>query len=407
MLKRATVSFVSFAFVALAGCSSGTHQGFTPLGTSSYSLTNAAVTVKVLHGFAGRPSDGSGHISDLVKAGNALYGTTSEGGQSNKGTVFTISPNGTGYQVLYSFKGKEDGIGSAIALTNVGGTLYGVTILGGKAGNGTVYSIDPAGTFKTLYSFKGGSDGAQPWAPMTNVRGTLYGTTTIGGANGKGTFFKISTGGTEKVLYSFGSKAEDGSKPFSPLIKLGPKFYSTTAFGGVGNVGGNGTIYSVTLGGKEAVLYRFKDEGDGDCTFGCRLTSVGGVLYGTAKLGGRSRLGSVFSVTTAGVFKTLFSSSSSSSKKSAIGGYPIGGLTNVGGLLYGTMSQNRDSQGTNGTLFSITTSGKLNVVYTFAGGNDAANPESTLLAIGNTLYGTSNHGGGSADAGTIYSVTGL
>lgn len=404
MLKRAAISFLSFSLVALAGCSSGTHQGFTPLGNSPYSLTNAAVSVKVLHGFAGRPNDGSAYISDLVKAGNVLYGTTSAGGKSDEGTVFSISPNGTGYKVLYSFKGKKDGVGSAIALTNVGGTLYGVTIVGGNKGNGTVYSIDAAGTFKTLYSFKGGSDGARPSAPLSNVRGTLYGTTASGGAKNSGTFFKISTGGMEKSLYSFGSKAEDGQKPESPLIHVGGKFYSTTAFGGVGPIGGNGTIYSVTLGGKEKLLYQFKSKSDGDCNFGCRLTNVGGVLYGTAEHGGSNGVGSVFSLTKAGVFKTLFTSSP---KNGTVGGYPIGALTNVGGLLYGTMSLNQSSKGTNGTLFSITKSGKLNVVYTFSGGNDAAVPSSTLLWIGNTLYGTSNKGGGSANAGTIYSITGL
>lgn len=406
MLKRAAVSLISFAFITLAGCSGGTHQGFTPQGNSSYALANAAATVKVLHGFTGRPNDGSALISDLVQAGNVLYGTTSAGGQSDKGTVFAISPNGTGYKVLYSFKGKKDGVGSAIALTNVGGTLYGVTILGGNTGNGTVYSIDAAGTFKTLYSFKGGKDGAKPYAPMTNVRGTLYGTTSGGGANSSGTFFKISTAGTEKVLYSFGSTAQDGVRPYSPLIHLGGKLYGTTSNGGVGAIPGNGTIYSVTLGGKEAVLYRFKDEADGDCGFGCRLTNIGGVLYGTAKDGGRYKAGSVFSVTTAGVFKTLYTSSAQ--KRGAIGGYPIGALTNVAGLLYGTMSLSRDSKNnTNGTLFSITTSGKLHAVYTFTGGNDAAMPASTLLSIGNTLYGTSNKGGGNANGGTIYSITGF
>lgn len=116
MLKRAALCFISFNFVVLAGCSGGTNQSFTPLG-NSHSLTNAAVTVKVVLGFTGRPNDGSAPISDLVKAGNVLYGTTAFGGQSDKGTVFAISPNGTRYKVLYSFKGERDGIGSAIALT--------------------------------------------------------------------------------------------------------------------------------------------------------------------------------------------------------------------------------------------------------------------------------------------------
>jgi uncharacterized repeat protein (TIGR03803 family) len=45
------------------------------------------------------------------------------------------------------------------------------------------------------------------------------------------------------------------------------------------------------------------------------------------------------------------------------------------------------------------------ILYGFAGGSDGANPDSALVNVGGTLYGTTVHGGASGD-GTIYQMTG-
>lgn len=119
----------------------------------------------MLHSFVGGATDGSTPISGLVRLGNLYYGTSGGGGAYRKGTIFSISPDGSGFALLYSFQGKEDGRGSAAGLTAVSGTLYGTTVDGGKKGHGTVFSITTGGTFTTLYSFGGGaSDGAKPMA---------------------------------------------------------------------------------------------------------------------------------------------------------------------------------------------------------------------------------------------------
>jgi uncharacterized repeat protein (TIGR03803 family) len=65
------------------------------------------------------------------------------------------------------------------------------------------------------------------------------------------------------------------------------------------------------------------------------------------------------------------------------------------------------SPGNNGTVFSVTTGGKLTTLYSFAGGDDGAKPSSGLLLLGGTLYGTTAQGGGSKNAGTIYSISGF
>lgn len=408
MFRRAAFFFVPVALSALAACASGPHSNFTPIGnTPSFALGNAAVKETVLHTFAGGAMDGATPISGLLKVGNLLYGTSGRGGSHNKGTIFSISPSGANFTVLYSFTGAQDGSGSGVGLIYLGTTLYGTTASGGANGKGTVFSITPAGAFATLYSFKGGKgDGAGPAAELTGVRGTLYGTTADGGDVGKGacsncgTVFSLSTGGQEKVLYFFGSNKDDGIGPASKLILADGKLYGTTTNGGIGGVNGKGTIFSVTTDGKEAVIYRFKDAEDGSCSFNCYLMNLNGTLYGTAYNGGANRLGSIFSITPGSALKTLYSAS----RKGNDGGNPKAALANAGGTLYGTMSEG--PVGKSGTVFSIATSGPLTRLHTFAGGTDGAKPSARLLLVGKALIGTTA-AGGSNNVGTIYSISGF
>jgi uncharacterized repeat protein (TIGR03803 family) len=96
------------------------------------------------------------------------------------------------------------------------GALYGTTIRGGAAGNGTVFKLTPPNARQTqwtesiLYSFQGGSDGAAPYVgrSLFGPLGALYGTTYRGGSAGNGTVFKLTptlreTQWIETVLYSF------------------------------------------------------------------------------------------------------------------------------------------------------------------------------------------------------------
>jgi uncharacterized repeat protein (TIGR03803 family) len=75
--------------------------------SASTHVSKNGVMEKVLHSFEGGATDGSTPISRLLQVGNLLYGTSGGGGTYNKGTIFSISPAGTGFSVLYSFQGPE------------------------------------------------------------------------------------------------------------------------------------------------------------------------------------------------------------------------------------------------------------------------------------------------------------
>ncbi|HLY01409.1 MAG TPA: choice-of-anchor tandem repeat GloVer-containing protein [Candidatus Cybelea sp.] len=170
------------------------------------------------------------------------------------------------YELLYSFRspklGPGDGAYPDSGLTNVNGTLYGTTNVGGATGIATVFSITTSGAETLLYSFKGGykGDGYWPEGNLINVDGTLYGTTVQGGANVSGTVFSISTSGNETLPYSFKGGSLDGEYPQSALINVKGTLYGTTEKGGgSGCVDGEGcgTVFSIALSGTETVLHSF------------------------------------------------------------------------------------------------------------------------------------------------------
>jgi uncharacterized repeat protein (TIGR03803 family) len=374
-----------------------------------------ASAYKVLHSFRGRRHhDGAMPLASVINIKGTLYGTTGRGGTNGVGAIFSATTTGT-EKVLYSFSGGSDGLNPNATLINVNATLYGTASsgfggTGCSADCGTVFSITTDGTEKMLYTFAGGSDGADPLGGLINVNGTLYGTTFEGGANDNGTVFSITTTGTEKVLYRFGG-GSDGANPQAGLINVNGTLYGTTYSGGGGecdNGYGCGTVFSITTDGVEKVLYSFAGGSDGDNPE-AGLINVKGTLYGTTQNGGVSHnYGTVFSVTTTGTEKVLYRFGGGSDAK-----FPQAGLINVKGTLYGSTPYGGgsgcfDSAGC-GTVFSVTTTGTEKVLYRFGGGSDGANPYASLINVMGALYGTTSLGGGYGcrhqGCGTVFAFT--
>jgi uncharacterized repeat protein (TIGR03803 family) len=262
------------------------------------------------HSFAGG-SDGSVPITSLIEVKRTLYGTTYYGGYyCHCGTVFSITPRGV-ENVLHSFSSETsstDGINPSAGLLDVHGTLYGTTQYGGSNcrgsssyGCGTVFSITTGGVENVLHSFGAGSDGVEPAAVLIEVKGMLYGTTVMTrscdlSANGCGTVFSITPGGTEEVLHSFHG-APDGGAPEASLIDVKGTLYGTTSAGGNSSCeSGCGTVFSITPGGTEKVLHRFRGGTGGDLP-DASLIDVNGTLYGTTYAGGKFGNGTVFALT--------------------------------------------------------------------------------------------------------------
>lgn len=346
------------------------HENRVSCGTV-YSISTTGA-YKTVYAFRGGARDGALPGSGLIDVNGTLYGTTESGGSKcNCGTVYSISASGA-EKVLYSFAGGSDGANPTQGnLLYMNGTLYGTTYGGGSYKLGTVYSVTTSGGEKVLHSFGYGADGAHPQWGLINLNGTMYGTTLVGGANvcgsvvhrGCGSVYSIGTSGAENVLYSFAG-GSDGAVPNGGLIDVKGTLYGTTEVGGTncpGSNGGCGTVYSITTTGTEKVLYDFRGSSDGLNPTG-PLIDIKGELYGT----------------TAGYYCCS---------------------------LFTVLSRERgDSSGSNGTVFSVTTAGTEKVLYSFTGRSDGSQqPDSPLIDVNGTLCSTTYYGGNGW--GTVFALS--
>lgn len=369
------------------------------------SVYAAKAKEKVLHSF-GKGSDGQLPAASLIDVKGVLYGTTSDGGSNSNceyengcGTVFSLDPKTGAESLLYSFgSGATDGDSPASGLIDVKGTLYGTTTAGGSTGCsgfgcGTVFAVDSStGAEGVVYSFCNRSncpDGATPSGGLIDVHGTLYGVTANGGADGFGAVFSVDPGtGTERVLHSFGS-GTDGQRPGGNLLDEDGNWYGTTFEGGANcqGAGGCGTVFSIDpKTGAETVLHSFGSGTDGQYPVG-GLIDMNGTLYGTTPNGGAYGYGTVFALELkAGVEKIVHSFGG------ADGLFPDASLIDGNGLLYGTTVEG----GTHGlgTAFSVDPeTGSERVLYSFGGGSDGQEPTVGLIDQKGTLYGTTGFGG--------------
>ncbi len=212
-----------------------TRSGGTNDSGTVFKINTGGTGYALLHSFVGGASDGLWPSGSLIIRGSMLYGMTEEGGVSNLGTIFKIKKDGTQFALLHSFAGGlSDGFWPLESLIVKGSLLCGMTEYGGADNKGTIFKVKNDGTgFILLHSFTGGaSDGQGPVGSLIVKGSLLYGMTSEGGV-GTGTLFKIKTDGTGfTLLHSFTGGDSDGSHPYGSLILKGPVLYGMTFQGG-------------------------------------------------------------------------------------------------------------------------------------------------------------------------------
>ncbi len=304
---------------------------------------------------------------------------------------------------LHNFNGTDGGNPYGGVIFDAQGNLYGAASTGGAKNAGTVFEISRAGVFSTLYTFAGGNDGSNPnAAPTLAADGSFFGTARDGSPGDSGTVFHLTAAGALSTLYSFtGNARADGGNPTAPLL-LGSdgNFYGSTASGGDNSTAAS-SIFRITPGGTFTTLYSFTFGNDGGAPYGALLQAADGSFYGTASVGGAGDAGTVFKLTPAGVFSTLYSFSGGSDGAAPEGGLILG----KDGNFYGTTSSGHAVGGGHGTVFRLTPAGALTTLYRFSGGNDGDAPEGALLLGGDgNFYGTTAYGGSGND-GTVFQLT--
>ncbi|HEY3637408.1 MAG TPA: choice-of-anchor tandem repeat GloVer-containing protein [Rhizomicrobium sp.] len=326
-----------------------------------------------MYSFAGG-TDGANPHGGVIELNGTLYGTT-------WGSVYSLDLANNTETVLYNQPG-----GTSSGLTDVEGTLYGTTETGGNGDYGTVFSYNLAAATGTIvYRFcskKLCKDGAQPIGGVIGVRGMLYGTTPMGGKYedcgvgnklGCGTVFALDPAtGVERTRLSFSNNATYGEIPLSTLLDVKGTLYGTTEYGGSGSCdNGCGTVFSLK-GNKETVLYSFQNNGTDGSYPVAGLINVKGILYGTTGGGGsygicdsrKPGCGTVFSIDPATGAETVIHAFGNGTD----GTLPLAAPVYVKGKLYGTTlgGGNTGCTGGCGTVFSIDlATGSETVEYAF------------------------------------------
>jgi len=375
----------------------------TSVASGIYTITSSpAAILNVIYNFTSSGNGGFYPYAGLVQGtdGN-LYGTANEGGSSNAGTVFKITPTGS-LTALTSFTGSNGGYPFAGLVQSTDGNFYGTTntplFNPSLTYPGTAFKITPTGTLTTLVTFSS-ANGIFPFAGLIQgTDGNFYGATFEAGSGSYGTLFKMTPTGGLTTLVSFAGA--NGGLPNANLVQGSDgNFYGMTYEGGstyvsINNLG-EGTIFRMTPAGALTTLVSFTGA-NGSYPAANLVQGIDGNFYGTTTEDNVNDDGTVFKMTPAGVLTTLVYFSSIS------GQYPNGLVQGSDGNFYGT-TEGTGSGGKDGTVFKITPAGALTTLASF----DSANGNEPLAGLvqgtdGN-FYGTTVLGG-SSNVGVIFQL---
>ncbi len=176
----------------------------------------------------GGPPNATSHPRHLIEASDGvLYGTSINGGSADRGTIYKVNKDGSGYTLLHSFN-ASDGDRPYSVIEGSDGALYGTTA-GYSSVNSILYRIDKDGSGYTVLKIFTSADGVLAFGSVTQGGdGALYGVTYDGGASSAGTIFKINHDGSGfTVLQSLPSNA---GAPYGALIEASDgKLYGSGA----------------------------------------------------------------------------------------------------------------------------------------------------------------------------------
>jgi uncharacterized repeat protein (TIGR03803 family) len=354
----------------------------------------------------------------MDKSGN-LFGANSAGGTNGWGTIFELTPNGTGgwkYTQLYDCGVRLDcAVPMGSLVLDQDGNLFGVTAFG------NVFEISPDGaggwTGSVIRAFNGGFDGSAPSPLVRDTAGNLYGTNATGGSHSLGYVFELSpAGGSWSLIHLHDFGGSDGAETTNTagnivggvIFDAAGNLYGTTGAGGSSSKcsGGCGVIFELKNQSgvwTESVLHSFGGS-DGSNPNASLFMDHAGNLYGTATSGGVDGLGVVFeSSPGSGGWTTRVLHGFTGTHLD--GAYPNAALiSDPAGNLYGTtFAGGGDLKSCQvmsdfgcGTVFELSLSAgrwKTTILHAFSGRKDGGFPGGVLLGSDGDLYGAAQSGG--------------
>jgi uncharacterized repeat protein (TIGR03803 family) len=336
----------------------------------------------------------------------ALYSTATAGGSNKGGAAYRITTAGA-LTKLFDFNLYPLPSAPLSGLTlGLDGNFYGTTSTGGTVAgraSGTVFSVTSAAVWTNLWNFTAGTDeGAPTSAPVLGPDGNFYGTTDGIYAGTYGTAYKITPKGVLTTIHAF--KFTDGSTPYALILGLDGNFYGVTRGGGVNQ---KGVIFRMSKAGAVKVLHSFAGyPNDGELPIGTLAQGNDGTLYGTTYIGGTKKWGTVFKISATGAnYQVIHNFDRTLDINDGIN--PLSGMA-IGndGNLYGTSGGGGKQNA--GSLFKITPAGTYTTLYSFcpvSGCKDGFYPQTAMVQHTNgKFYGATESGGTTVNGGEFFSL---
>ncbi len=392
--------------VTLRGSDGALYVATNASGTSGYGqifrLNADGTGYTIIHAFALFATDGFGPNNLIEGSDGVLYGTTNGGGSlTNKGCIFKLNKDGSGYAILHVFGALSDGYSPSALIEGSDGALYGTMQTGGTSQNyGVVFRMNKDGSGYTVLRYLlSSSDGSGPRGLTEGPGGALYGVTASGGTGSAGTVFKLNKDGSNFVVLKNLGGTNGSAARSGVLAASDGALYGTTTTGGSVN---RGVVYRVTADGSSfTVLHNFLGTTTDGGRLDARLTEgPNGALYGVTFGGGSGSRGTVFQINKDGSGYAVIKSFAGNATEGGTPTTPLmvapdgtlfGANTTVGGDTYGLLYRlNADGSG-------------FTALRSFAAPDGSIPFAPVTEASDGVLYGTTYLGGGSAK-GVLYRV---
>jgi uncharacterized repeat protein (TIGR03803 family) len=346
-----------------------------------------------------------------------FFGTTSDGGGYQLGTVFQMNADGTIAKTIEFTGNGEKNKGAnpfAALIRHSNGNYYGTTGAGGQSDNGTIFQLTPAGELTTILQFTGKTGAAKGSSPVgaliEGTDGNLWGTTFSGGADDSGTIFKVTPAGDLTTVFEFleSDTFHRGSGPAAALTEAtvsdGHFFYGTTSAGGLNDLG---TVFRIKPTGEHLTLVHFTGNGiqnKGADPQAKLYRHTDGKFYGTTLKGGLNDRGTIFWMNSNGTLATMVHMSAADGPLSN-GSGPWELALGADGNFYGT-TRGGGTTG-NGTFFRVTPSTNFSTRFSFSGTDGSTPVAGLVLGTDGNFYGSTRLGGpgGTQGSGTIFRIT--
>lgn len=187
-----------------------THRGGVHGNGILYRLDRDGQNFEVLHSL-------SNQVNRITIADNTVFGTSRYNGENFDGYIFSYDLSNDAYEVIFDFS-DDTGALPETGLKYFEGKLFGTTLQGDR---GSVFRINPDGTgFSRLFAFTDFEEhGATPSGELLIHDNKIWGTTSGGGENGRGVIYSLALDGSNFQKHQ-NLDQHEGSTSITPLLIL-------------------------------------------------------------------------------------------------------------------------------------------------------------------------------------------